>query len=75
MTREVIVAYWLEKAVDDAASAEANRLQGRYQNAVRDAYFACFHAFTALLFEEGKIFKKHREVRMILHRDYLRTGK
>jgi uncharacterized protein (UPF0332 family) len=74
MTKEAIISYWLEKAREDIASACANRDQYRYQNAVRDTYFACFHSFTALLFEEGKSFKKHREVRALLHRDYVRTG-
>jgi len=75
MTREAIINYWLEKAREDIASACANRDQGLYQNAVRDTYFACFHAFTALLFKDGKSFKKHREVRAMLHRDYVRSGR
>jgi len=43
----------------------------RCQNAVRDAYGACFHAFSAVLIEEGRKFKKHKEVRSILHRDFI----
>jgi len=75
MTKEAIISYWIEKAREDIASACANKDQGRYQNAVRDTYFACFHAFTAILFKEEKSFKKHREVRALLHHDYVRTGK
>jgi uncharacterized protein (UPF0332 family) len=39
---------------------------------VRDAYFACFHAFSAVLIKNGKSFRKHKEVRSALHRDYIK---
>jgi uncharacterized protein (UPF0332 family) len=68
-----IVDYWMEKALDDLASAWDNHTAGRYQNAVRDAYFACFHSFSSVLIDQGKKFKKHKEVRSILHRDFIRT--
>ena len=42
---------------------------------MRDAYFACFHAFSSVLIKEGKTFKKHKEVRSMLHRDFIRTKK
>jgi len=72
---EQIVTYWLEKAKQDLASAQDNLNGMRLQNAVRDAYFADFHAFSALLFQEGRSFRKHREVRAILHRDFIRSGR
>jgi uncharacterized protein (UPF0332 family) len=75
MSRQDIIDYWIEKARDDLASAWDNYSAGRFQNAVRDAYFACFHAFSSVLFKEGKTFKKHKEVRSILHRDFIRTKK
>jgi hypothetical protein len=65
----------MEKAGEDLASARDNLKSGRYQNAVRDAYFACFHVFSSVLLNEGKTFKKHKEVRSMLHRDFIRTGK
>lgn len=70
-----MIRYWLEKAHEDIASARSNFSADRLQNTVRDAYFACFHAFAALLLKEGKSFKKHKEVRSALHRDYIRTSK
>mgnify|MGYP000169367018 CR=1 FL=1 len=73
--KQQIIEYWIEKAYQDIASARDNFSGKRYQNAVSDAYFACFHALAALLFKEGKTFKKHREVRSTLHRDYIKTGK
>jgi uncharacterized protein (UPF0332 family) len=70
-----VITYWLEKAEQDLASARDDLAGERYQNAGSASYFACFHAFAALLFKEGKTFRKHREVRAALHRDYIRTGK
>jgi len=75
MSQQIITNYWLEKARDDLASARDNLKSGRYQNAVRDAYFACFHAFSSVLLKEEKTFKKHKEVRSMLHRDFIRTKK
>jgi uncharacterized protein (UPF0332 family) len=73
MRTESIVEYWLEKAEEDLASAGENFQAGRLSNAIRDAYYACFHAFSAVLLQRGIHFKKHREVRAILHRDFIRA--
>jgi uncharacterized protein (UPF0332 family) len=73
MSKQIIIDYWIEKARDDLASASDNYSSGRCQNAVRDAYFACFHAFSSVLLKEGKTFKNHKEVRSMLHRDFIRT--
>jgi uncharacterized protein (UPF0332 family) len=75
VTQREIIAYWLEKAAQDLASAKENLSAGRLQNSVRDAYFACFHSFSAVLIRAGKTFRKHSEVRSILHRDYVRGKK
>jgi uncharacterized protein (UPF0332 family) len=75
VTQREIVAYWLEKAAQDIASARENLSAGRLQNSVRDAYFACFHSFSAVLIRAGKTFRKHSEVRSILHRDYVKGRK
>lgn len=75
MSQQIIIDYWVEKAGEDLASARDNFKSGRYQNAVRDAYFACFHAFSSVLIKEGTTFKKHKEVRSMLHRDFIRTKK
>ena len=75
MMKDTIIKYWIEKAHEDIGSALDNFSAGRLQNAIRDAYFACFHAVAALLFKEGQTFKKHKEVRSALHRDLIRVGK
>jgi uncharacterized protein (UPF0332 family) len=65
----------MQKAREDIASARDNTSSGRFQNAVRDAYYACFHALSSVLLNEGRGFRKHREVRSVLHRDYIRSNK
>jgi uncharacterized protein (UPF0332 family) len=75
VSQQQIVAWWFEKADQDLASAGENLSAGRLQNAVRDAYFACFHAFSAVLIRAGRTFKKHSQVRAILHRDYVKGRK
>jgi uncharacterized protein (UPF0332 family) len=75
MSQREIVVYWLEKAEQDLASAKENLSAGRLQNSVRDAYFACFQSFSAVLITAGKTFRKHSEVRAILHRDYVKGKK
>ena len=75
MSQREIVVYWLEKAERDLASAKENMAAGRLQNSVRDAYFACFHSFSAVSIKAGRTFRKHSEVRSILHRDYVKGKK
>ena len=75
MSQQEIIEFWIEKAKQDLASARDNYAAGRLQNAIRDAYFACFHALTAVLIHSGRSFKRHKEVRSMLHRDYIRTKK
>jgi uncharacterized protein (UPF0332 family) len=64
----------MEKAREDLISAQENSSAGRLQIAVRDAYFCCFHAFSALLLKDNRSFRSHKEVRSALHRDYVRTN-
>lgn len=72
MSGELIVEYWLEKAREDLASAFENASAGRLQVAVRDAYFCCFHAFSAVLLKDGRSCRSHKEVRAALHREYVK---
>jgi uncharacterized protein (UPF0332 family) len=75
MSHQALIAYWLEKAEEDLASARDNLTAGRLSNAVRDAYFGCFHGFSAVLLHHRKTFHRHKEVRSALHRDFIRTKK
>jgi uncharacterized protein (UPF0332 family) len=39
------------------------------------AYYAAFYAASALLLSERKVFRSHRGVVALIHRDYVRTGR
>lgn len=74
--------HWLDKAGDDLASARSDVETGRFGNAVRSLYFACFHALGALLWKEGiwnstmrRPRSVHKSLRSILHRDLIKTGR
>lgn len=41
----------------------------------RDAYYAAFHALTAIFALDGQTFVKHSAIRAALHRDLIQTGK
>jgi uncharacterized protein (UPF0332 family) len=73
MSQSIRSEYWIEKAEADLASARDNFTAGRRSNAVRDGYFACFHAFSAVLPMRQKAFRRYREVRSALHRDFIRS--
>jgi len=73
MNQQVIIKYWIEKAYQDIQSAQDDLVNNRLQNAVSSGYYTYFHAFSAMLFHDGKQFKKHKQVRSILHRDYVHT--
>ena len=55
MSEKIIAEYWLEKSMEDLASAQDNLSAGRLQNFVRDAYFACFHALSAVLLKNERV--------------------
>lgn len=75
MSQQAIIDYWLEKADQDIASAQENFVARKYVSVVRNAYFACLHAFSSVLLKSGKTFRKHKEVRSTLHRDFVRLWK
>ena len=79
---ELFSNHWLNKAADDLASAHSDIETGRFGNAVRSLYFACFHAFGALLWKEAiwnssmrRPRSVHKSLRSILNRDIIRTGR
>ena len=43
-------------------------------SAASRAYYAAFHALTALFALRGEVFKKHSALRAALHRDLVKTG-
>ena len=72
--RDTLIRYWMEKAHESMAAAQSEYDSGRGATSVRNLYYSCFYALTAVLVKEGYSFKKHTAVKAALHRDLIRTG-
>jgi uncharacterized protein (UPF0332 family) len=72
--RKALIPYWMEKARESMESAKADSQAGRFSTAVRSIYYACFYALSAVLWKQGKSFKKHTGVRAAMHRDLVKPG-
>ncbi len=70
--REFAVVEWRRagKALDSAGQL----LEDDPDSAASRAYYAAFHALTALFALRGQTFQKHSSLRAALHRDLVRTG-
>jgi len=64
----------MKKAFESIAAAWSEYDSTRYTTAVRNLYYACFYALTAVLLKEGHIFKKHTAVKAALHKNLIKTG-
>jgi len=71
--REYIQALW-ERARESLRGAEALVTIDPNAAASR-AYFAVFHAVSALFGLEGRTFKKHADVAASVHRDLVHSGR
>ncbi len=72
--KSVLIGYWMEKARESMEAARSEYDSARYSTAVRNLYYSCFYALTAVLLKEGYTFKKHTAVKAALHKDLIKTG-
>jgi uncharacterized protein len=72
--KATLISYWMEKARESMETARSEYNSGRYTPAVRNLYYSCFYALTAVLLKEGHSFKKHTAVKASLHKDLIRAG-
>ena len=72
--KNAVIKYWMEKAQESMESATSEFNSNRNTTAVRNLYYACFYALTAVLLKEGPAFKKHTAVKAALHKDLIKTG-
>lgn len=47
--KDALINYWVEKARESMEAAQSEHDSGRYATAVRNLYYACFYALTAVL--------------------------
>lgn len=72
--KAILIGYWMEKALESMSAARSEYDSARYTTAVRNLYYSCFYALTAVLLKEGHIFKKHTAVKAALHKNLIKTG-
>jgi uncharacterized protein (UPF0332 family) len=70
--KEFAAAEWqrAERALDSARQI----VPGDPDSAASRAYYAAFHALTALFAMRGQMFSKHSAIRAAMHRDLVQTG-
>ena len=69
--KEFAAAEWMraQRSLDSARSL----VQSDPDSAASRAYYAAFHALTAVLAQRGVSFSKHTEIRAVLHRDLIKA--
>ena len=65
--------FW-QRALQALAAAERDTSDGYADSAASRAYYAAFHAVSALLLSAGKRFSKHSGVMAALHKDCVKGG-
>ena len=74
MTPEYGRTEW-ERAVDSMRGASLLLTSGDFDGAASRAYYAAFHAVTALFALDGQTFTKHAAVQAAVHRDLVKAGR
>ncbi len=74
MTADYPRTEW-DRAVDALRDADLLLANGGFDGAVSRAYYAAFHAVSALFAIEGIMFTKHAAVEAAVHRDLVKAGR
>ena len=61
-----------DRAIDAVRDAQVLLTNGGFDGAASRAYYAAFHAVTALFAVEGRTFTKHSAVEAAVHRDLVK---
>jgi uncharacterized protein (UPF0332 family) len=64
-----------DRAIDALRDAELLLANGGFDGAASRAYYAAFHAVTALFALDGRIFTKHAALNAAVHRDLVKDGR
>lgn len=74
MTEELARTEW-QRADDALRDARLLLENDRFDGSASRAYYAAFHAASALLALDGRIFTKHSALEAAVHRDLVKTGR
>lgn len=72
-TREDLVRYRIETAKNDLNSANLLMNANEFRGANNRAYYAIYHAISAVHALEGKAYKRHKDALSNFNKDYVRT--
>ena len=64
-----------DRAIDACRDAQILLANGGFDGAASRAYYAAFHAVTALFALEGRTYTKHSAVEAAVHRDLVKVGR
>lgn len=64
----------VRKSHDKLEAARTLLEDGKHDDAVSRAYYAVFHAMTALLYREGLVFSRHGQVIGAFNKKFVKTG-
>ncbi len=68
-----LVRYRVETAKSDLKSANILVKEGEYRGANNRAYYAIYHAISAVQALDGKSFKRHKDTLANFNKDYVKT--
>ncbi len=68
-----LARYRIETAKSDLKSADILMREGEYRGANNRAYYAIYHAISAVHALDGKSFKRHKDTLANFNRDYVKT--
>jgi uncharacterized protein (UPF0332 family) len=74
MTAEYARTEW-DRALEAFRAAQLLVAHGGFDSTASRAYYAAFHAATALFALEGRTFTKHSALETAVHRDLVKTGR
>ena len=74
MTADHLRTEW-DRAIDAFRDAQVLLTNGGFDSAASRAYYAAFHAVTALFALEGRIFARHSALEAAVHRDLVKAGR
>lgn len=69
-----LVRYRMATAKSDLQSANILMKEGEYRGANNRAYYAIYHAISAVHALDGKSYKRHKDTLGNFNKDYVRTG-
>lgn len=68
-----LARYRIETAKSDLRSADILLKEGEYRGANNRAYYAIFHAISAVHALDGKSYKRHKDTLANFNKDYIKT--